>query len=315
MNGTLVSVIIPTYNKITTIERAIKSVLNQTHPNFELIIMDDGSTDETYKVCEKYQNDIIYIPNDENVGSYKTRIDALEYINGDYVMYVDADDWLEENALKRCMITAKNTPADVIQMRINRRITKYGIAIPYRSKYNMHMALESLMYDERLYPVACWGKLYTRKILEDAKFLPYDGFWGDDRIFNLAVFEQKPDLALNMKAVYNYVWGGESETFKPENINDYVGTYETKCYWAKQHGYERYIPLMQKELIKLLYHFVDRMIDSDELDEDDMISFLRNELKSSPWCEFKELETPLTIYENSLRSDFRIYKRKLRSYL
>ena len=95
------SIIIPAYNASSHINKCLDSILNQTYENFEVIIVDDGSTDDTLKILNKYaqQYSNVYILSQENAGPGAAREKALKYIKGDYVIFSDADDYWEYNFL------------------------------------------------------------------------------------------------------------------------------------------------------------------------------------------------------------------------
>ena len=103
-NKIIVSVVLPTYNRAHLLPRAIKSVLNQTFQDFELIIVDDGSTDNTKEVVENFQkkdNRIKYIRNEENLGIQKTLNKGIGMSEGKYIARIDDDDeWIDNNKLK-----------------------------------------------------------------------------------------------------------------------------------------------------------------------------------------------------------------------
>lgn len=103
MNEKLVSIIMPTYNCAKFIEETILSVLNQTYKNWELLISDDCSTDNTQEIVEKYsKNDlrIKYNKLKENVGAAMARNDAMERANGYYMAFLDSDDLWDNDKLK-----------------------------------------------------------------------------------------------------------------------------------------------------------------------------------------------------------------------
>lgn len=315
LSNTFVSVIIPAYNKEKTIKRAIESVFKQTYQSLEVIVIEDNSSDKTLSHCKRYFNDIRLIFHEENEGLYSSRIEAIDYAQGDFIAFLDADDWLEPNAIFQCMVSALNDKADIVQMKINHRLSKWNISLPINNKYNKRQAIEGCLYDHRLFPVSCWGKLYRRELLMQAEYIDFDGFWGEDRIFNLPIYDQKPKIEINKKAIYNYQWGGESvNSFKEGVINDYVSVFETKRIWAKQNGYDRYIPLMEQELKNLLFYYVRHMIDSENYTKDEIITFLEYELANTPWRKWEDLPTPEKLYSKCYNSISRILKRKLRSH-
>lgn len=106
----LVSIITPAYNAEKYIEETIKSVLNQTYDNWELIIVDDKSTDNTINIVEKYTNDnrIKLYKNDENSGVAKSRNNGILFASGDYIAFLDADDLWENDKLEKQIDFIKN---------------------------------------------------------------------------------------------------------------------------------------------------------------------------------------------------------------
>jgi glycosyltransferase involved in cell wall biosynthesis len=105
MKPPLVSIILPTYNGIKWIEKAIKSVLSQSFSDFELIIIDDGSTDNTENIVLKFANQderIRYLKNEHNLGVQRTRNIAIEKVQGEYIAEIDQDDeWIDQDKLKK----------------------------------------------------------------------------------------------------------------------------------------------------------------------------------------------------------------------
>lgn len=95
-----ISVIIPLYNKEVIIERTIRSVLNQSFTNFELIIVNDGSTDNSFEIVKDIQDDRIVIINQTNGGPSKARNTGAKAAKADWIIFLDADDELLENALQ-----------------------------------------------------------------------------------------------------------------------------------------------------------------------------------------------------------------------
>ena len=105
------SIIIPTYNYAQFVQRAIDSALAQTGEDFEILVVDDGSTDETTEILKQYQ-DKIQIISQENKGVAVARNHGAEKANGEYLLFLDADDALESNALelfRNALQTDKNT--------------------------------------------------------------------------------------------------------------------------------------------------------------------------------------------------------------
>lgn len=111
----LISVIIPLYNKEAAIAQSLKSVLSQEYNDFEVVIVDDGSTDRSVNVVEAINNPRIRLIKQENGGPSKARNTGVKNANGDWVVLLDADDELLPNALMDfCDITVKNPNIDIV---------------------------------------------------------------------------------------------------------------------------------------------------------------------------------------------------------
>ena len=102
MNQYQISVIIPVYNAKSYIASCLNSLLNQTMKNFEVIIVNDGSTDNTGEICDEYatKHENIQVIHSHNVGAGQARNKGLDYASGTYICFVDSDDWLEHHAFE-----------------------------------------------------------------------------------------------------------------------------------------------------------------------------------------------------------------------
>ena len=95
----LVSILIPAYNAEKWVADTIRSAINQTWPNTEIIIVDDGSTDNTLAIAKTFESATVKVISQENTGSAEARNRALSYAQGDYIQYLDADDLLSADKI------------------------------------------------------------------------------------------------------------------------------------------------------------------------------------------------------------------------
>ncbi len=314
--SSLVSVIIPAYNKAKTIEDTIISIIDQTYHNIEIIVIDDCSTDDTNLICQKYINDIHLISNKQNQGHYRSRFNALNKANGDYIIFIDADDWIDIDAIKKCVNTAEKHHADIVQMKINRQIDFCGISVPIKSNYDISRALDACLYDERIFPVSCCSKLYTKNILKYAEQIDFNGFWGEDRLFNLPILANSTKIAYEQNATYYYRWGGESvNKFNINSLQEYKQVYSLKIDWIKKNGYSSLLPQINEELIILLNYHIRQMINSGQFHKNDILSYLSTELNSDFWENISPSIDYKKLYNTNKYSITRIIKRVIKQLL
>lgn len=111
----MISVIIPTYNRAQTIERSIKSVLNQTYRDIELIIVDDGSTDNTYDVLKSINDERMRYIYQENHGACVARNNGINHAKGEYIAFQDSDDiWHKEKLERQVFAIENNKDVDIV---------------------------------------------------------------------------------------------------------------------------------------------------------------------------------------------------------
>lgn len=110
---TKISVILPVFNGERYIQKAVESVLNQSFTDFELIIVDDGSTDDTSNIISDFDDERLKIISQQNRGPGAARNSGLEIARGEYVMFLDSDDWFLDNAFKTAYREAKEKDTDI----------------------------------------------------------------------------------------------------------------------------------------------------------------------------------------------------------
>ena len=111
-----ISVIIPIYNSQDSLRKVIESFINQTFKDFELLLIDDGSTDNSPNICDEFANidNRIRVFHQKNQGVAMARQTGINYARGEYSIHADSDDWVENHMLERMYATAKNKNADIV---------------------------------------------------------------------------------------------------------------------------------------------------------------------------------------------------------
>lgn len=108
----LVSIIVPVYNVEQYLRRCVDSLIEQTYRNLQIILVDDGSTDQSRAICDEYMNcdQRVEVIHKENGGSSSARKSGMDAVSGQYVMFLDGDDWLDENTVALCIACVNDDP-------------------------------------------------------------------------------------------------------------------------------------------------------------------------------------------------------------
>lgn len=120
MDSPLISVIIPVYNVEKYLRQCLESVIGQTYINLEIILVDDGSTDGSSKICDDFAaiDDRIVVIHQYNAGLSSARNAGLDIMKGDYVSFVDSDDWIEKDMFAILLSSLEDEKADIAISRI-----------------------------------------------------------------------------------------------------------------------------------------------------------------------------------------------------
>lgn len=207
-----VSVIIPAYNAAAEISRAVKSVLGQTHRALELIVVDDGSKDDTAAVLAELSRGephMRYI-SIQNSGPAAARNRGLEAISSDadFVMFADADDYLAPDAIEYALAAAAAQQAELVLM---------GFTIENPDGSRRDYFEPRAVYDSstigdalpRLYRAnmlnQVWAKLFSARLIRDGALRFQDYRWGEDRLFIFDCLERATKVAVLPECKYFYV--------------------------------------------------------------------------------------------------------------
>lgn len=195
-----VSIIIPLYNRKHLITRCVQSVLRQTYPHLEIIIVNDGSTDGCEPVLEKLAKDPrVHVLHQPNGGVSSARNRGLDKATGVYVQFVDSDDELVPQATEHALNTLRDTETDLV---VFKRHHSCNPTMPTGSVRRV------LREDDCTYAImkegamgVPWNKLYKRELIGDIRF-PKDVSWGEDFIFNLAYVRRCRHAAILNEGLY-----------------------------------------------------------------------------------------------------------------
>lgn len=187
----LVSIIIPVYNVQDYLVRCLDSVVNQTYNNIEILIINDGSTDNSSEIIQdykkRYNNIVIY--DQKNSGQASARNKGIKECSGEYILFVDSDDWIDLNCVEECVQTLISSKSDLVIFDIN-TIKVNGV---------IKQVTGTNIFESESVP---WNKMYKRELWEGHKFP--EGVWYEDLgVVPIIVGLTARKVKLN-KSLYNY---------------------------------------------------------------------------------------------------------------
>lgn len=209
-----ISIIMPVYNVEEHLHRALQSVLAQSSQAWELILVDDGSTDRSGKICDQFQaqhpDQMIHVIHQENLGSGMARNAGLAQAQGEYIYFADPDDYLEPTLIEdnRAQLLAK--PADLLVFGYEVEVAGSPHLNEVRLPAFPTLTTTEMVRDhfENYYyhsPYALWNKLYKREFLAEIGAQFTDQVVGQDALFNLDVLAEVSSIGVNRQVYYHYV--------------------------------------------------------------------------------------------------------------
>lgn len=205
-----VSVIVPVYNVENYLDKCLESIINQSFKDMEIILIDDGSTDDSGKICLKWQerdNRIIYIKK-KNEGPGPTRDFGVSIAKGKYISFVDSDDWIEKDAIESMYNAAEESNADIVMCDINYVVRdKNGKVNSTVSKLRIDenraiKTKEDIRFIDKG-RLNAWGKLYKKEFYKKCNVMQPAHAFEDAAVIPLLI--AKSNIIYHVpKALYNY---------------------------------------------------------------------------------------------------------------
>lgn len=220
----LISVIVPMYNQQHFIRKCIKSIIGQTYKNLEIIVVNDGSTDDSAKIAQHlaFQDNRILVINQENLGPAIARKNGYLEAIGSWIVFVDSDDFLPSDSIESLYEAAISKGAEIVCGDLRR---KWGPVSRYLHAFPREMGMRTIKQPElfdsyyvsffgiNLFPVNACGKIYRKSVIDQA-MKDVDIFTtpllhrSEDEAFTLQLFPYLSSVYCLEKAIYVYRFGG-----------------------------------------------------------------------------------------------------------
>lgn len=239
MDMPLISVIIPVYNVEKYLDRCLESVVNQTYKNLEIILVDDGSTDSSGKKCDKYAlNDCrIKVLHKINGGLSDARNAGTAICKGEYITFVDSDDWININLVEHLYNNLINAGADIsIGLFQKTYDGSYSEQRQYDIRIHEYSGKEAVrqMYVFSSFSVHAWGKLYKKNLFYDICY-PKGKVYEDEFTTYKVLWAANKVIVTNEKLYFYYIRNDSlsHERFNENQLDKLMAYDEVLCYFEK----------------------------------------------------------------------------------
>lgn len=266
---TKVSVIVPVYNVEKYLEECLDSIINQTLEDIEIICVDDKSADNSLNILKRYKEKdtrIKIIEHNANKGLGSTRNTALDVARGEYIMFVDSDDWLEPEACEEAYSKIKSSNCDFVcfnstKVYMDKRKKVLYMSSLYKVATNVNKQIINLNELKVPFFNSCevWNKIYDRKFIENNHLrFTNEKIFAEDVLFFIQIVLSNGTFTLLNKSLYNYRMHDNNSVHKPlyddlirvhrrnfeqiknsDNSEDLLARYIASCiksllFWYKQ---------------------------------------------------------------------------------
>lgn len=272
-NCSLISLIIPCYNVEQTLEKCLNSVINQSYGNLEIIIVDDGSTDKTALICNTFQKKDarIILFSQENSGVSKARNKGVKIATGNYICFVDSDDWVESDYCSKLYNLLINNNADIAIIEaayedINGNVV-FNKPISDENIFDGKRAL-SLLLEDTIIQSHPWGKLYKTSLLKNIIF-PEDLRCFEDYSTLFKIFDKAVKVIKSNDQLYHYIQHNDSlsHNLSPEtSYYFFLAIMEVYKFWQNKKQEENQEKIA-KNIVRKLLMVLKRILRNTTKDE------------------------------------------------
>ena len=255
----LVSIIIPVYNVEPYIKRCIDSISSQTYKNLEIIVVDDGSKDNSASICEEgaKRDSRIKMIRKENAGAGYARNTGMDAAKGEYIFFVDSDDYIMPGCIERLLEVALKEDADIVKCSWIEGSEDSYSKIPKKRTYKRYSNISA--FRTREMNIAVHGKLYKRSVVGDIRYPRETTF--DDEFFTYKLIYNAPKIIILDEAYYYYyvnpnsIMRGKREKMPLQ----YIRAYEERIRFFKNKNEQELSGISHKEFaIRLMLSYMSK---------------------------------------------------------
>ena len=262
-----ISIIVPIYNAEEWLEKCVNSIVEQTYFNIEILLINDGSTDKSLEICKKFENkdNRIKVIDKKNEGVSKTRNLGIEKATGQYIKFVDSDDWLEKNTCEELIKIVKEEKTDLVICGLNIYKNNELLRTPHLEKRIIEIKknIKEFEYIYKVFASPC-NKLYRKDKIAENFRLNLD--IGEDLLFNIKYLENIEKISVTDKCLYNVCLDNEdslNRKFRKDKLDVNLDLTSMELEFCKKNYqcnikemsflYNKYILLLHAYLLQMIY--------------------------------------------------------------
>lgn len=258
-----ISVIIPLYNTQDYIEETLYSITNQTFKDIEIIIINDGSTDNSLQIVSKIKDNRIKLESQKNQGQSTARNRGLELASGKYIYFMDSDDLLAQDMFEKCYEKCEQEKLDYLFFNAEVfddthhifRKNEYTRTLPENRLFSGIEAM-NLLIDKHEYSVAVWLNLIKREYLEEIKLKFHSGIIHEDELFTTILYLQAKRVSFLQESFFK-------RRVRPNSTMTTKMTFwNVECYFIVVDELTKFIKEKDNETKQTTNRYLSRMINA-----------------------------------------------------
>jgi len=214
----LVSIIVPIYNREHALTTCVKSISEQTYKNIQIILIDDGSKDNSLAVAKQIaqSDNRVIVLNQDNYGAALARRRGFQYASGEWIMFVDSDDTIEKNMVQELLNKCHQDNSDICLCGYN--IVSENQTNPYYIPFDTNILDRKRIIEECIKPMVgydknkkidylpgfSWNKIFKKGVIDDSMFLSDREYFAEDTLLQMYAFDNADTVSILNKPLYNY---------------------------------------------------------------------------------------------------------------
>lgn len=280
----MITVIVPIYNREKYLEKCVNSILAQTYKDLEILLIDDGSHDKSLEICNSFEkiDERIKVISKKNTGVSDTRNYGINIAKGDYLAFVDSDDYIDKEMYEELLKSMINDVSDISFCKY-KRISEEGNLIENVEEKNLIKLFNNpkdieyfFDYDERNIMGSIWRSIFKKNIINENN-ISFDKniFIEEDLIFVLTYLKYCNKISIINKHYYNYLNNSSSITnsrYKPNYFNNCKLLFKQKCNIINESKLDSFT---QKKVINKLKFYLAIILVNNELNCNDFINSIK----------------------------------------